>query len=276
MILLNLTAANEPFLAQAPNPNFFGATIQQGAGGQSFWVTPPLIREIVTVQPPSIIQNGVQVDFPPYSDVVELQPPAKQVFLPGSADVVKNAYESVGIINEGGQIRLCALVRPNVIAAARHYNNPPFAPYIGLAVRFIGANGTQTAKIVKVVFTADDFECYQLDQAITVVKPAVVAPVEPDTNYVGRACTMFGLSSLVKPIAGIAPIKFSFSSGTSRTAQVSNKTNSPVQIQPGDSGSPCFIIVDGLPRYFGSLAAVNLTVTQINVASPWIPQINAL
>ncbi len=282
MIIQNQTLANEPNSGDALNPQFFGAITEHGGGSKTIWVTPDPVEKLVTYQPPSVIREGVWIDFPPYTESVLLEAPAKEVIIPGTGSIVRNAYESVGIINQGGQIRLCALVRPNVVAVAAHYDNNQYpgggnwASYAGMSVHFIGSAAAQSAKLVKAAFVAEDFLCYYLDQVITVVAPAVIAPPEPDSAYVGRSVVIFGLSGLTKAVAGTTALKYSFANGGTRTAQASNKSNSPVQVQAGDSGSPCFILVGGVPRYFGSLASINLSLIQINVASPHIAAIAAL
>jgi hypothetical protein len=282
MLIANQSPANEPFSGDALNPAFFGATTEHGAGTKTIWVTPDPVERFVTYQPPSVMREGVRIDFPPYTESILLEPPAKEVIVPGGGSIVRNVYESVGIINQGGQIRLCALVRPNVVAVAAHYDNSLYegggnwSSYAGMSVRFIGSAASQSAKLTKPAFKAGDFLCYYLDTNITVVAPAVIAPLEPDSAYVGRSVVIFGLSGLTKAAAGTTILKYSFVNGGARTAQASNKPNAPVQIQAGDSGGPCYIFVNGVPRYFGSIATINLTIIQINVASPHIAAIASL
>jgi len=210
------------------------------------------------------------VTFPSFTTDVYVQPPPIEVMVP-SGNTLVNSYESVGIINPGGQIRLCALVRPNVIAAAHHYNNAPFAPYIGLKVAF----GGEVAVITKVIFTKDDFECYQLDRNILSVKPAAIAALESADRYVSREVITFGLGNLTRPIAGKTLLKYAFASGAGWLATASNKSTAPVVVQAGDSGSPVFISVNGAIKYFGSMASVNLTEIKINMAPPWVADIAA-
>jgi hypothetical protein len=281
MLIANQSSANEPNAGDALNPAFFGTVTEHGGGTKTIWVTPDPVEKLVTYQPPSVIREGVRIDFPPYTESVLLEAPAKEVIIPGSGSIVRNAYESVGIINLGGQIRLCALVRPNVVAVAAHYDNAIYngggnwASYAGMPVHFIGSAGSQTAKMVKAAFVAADFLCYYLDQAITVVAPAAIAPPEPDSAYVGRSVVIFGLSGLTKAVAGTTALKYYFQNPP-WLAQASNKTNAPLQIEPGDSGGPCYITSNGTGRYFGSMGSKNPTLININAATNWAKEIAAL
>ncbi len=271
MITQPASAANELFVNGALNPNFFGVTSTPGES-KTVSVKPAPITQKVTVTPLSVVQDGVTVNFPPYTIDVVIQAPAQDVTIPSVGGGLKNVYESVGVINPAGQIRLCALVRPNVIAAARHYNNPPYGSYLGMQVAF---GQGEIANIVRVIFTRDDFECYQLDRNITSVQPAHVAPLEPNA-YVNREIIVFGLGALRRVIAGKTVLKFAFGSLTSWVGTISNKTNQPVVIQPGDSGSPVFIVANSVVQYFGSISTINLTETKVNIASPWVAEIAAL
>jgi hypothetical protein len=275
MNILNESTANEPLInGTTPNPKFFGSVATTGAP-TTVTVTPDPIKQVVTVTPPSIVKDGVTVTFPPYAQEVTLQPPAVQVTIPGTAGAVKNVYDSVGVINFGGQVRLCALVRPNVIAAAHHYNNSPYAPYIGMTVAFFGVNGIESAVISGVILTRDDFECYRLDRAITGVQPAEIAPLEPD-SYIGRSFVVFGLANASKPVAAMTTMKYAFAQGAGWIATCSNKLSMPAVVERGDSGSPAFLVIDGRPRYFGSLASINLTTFQVNMAPPHAKDILSL
>lgn len=277
MIVANFSLLNLPLLDnKAINPAFFGTTVIHGEGGKTFWVNPAAVMQTVTVQPFPVVQDGLVVEFPPYTELISVQPPAKQVTIPGATDSLKSSYESVGVINPTGQIRLCALVRPDVIAAARHYNNAPYQPYVGMEVRFVGSLGTEVAKIERVIFTRDDFECYKLDRKIQVVAPAAIAPVESSISYAGRAVICFGLSDLTKPVATYTPLKYAFPNGAGWVATGTNRAGSAAVIERGDSGSPVFIISGGAPKYFGSFAAMNLTTFTVNMACPWVAEINSL
>jgi hypothetical protein len=271
MIIQNLSASNELFVNGALNPSFFGVTSTPSAS-KTVPVTPPPITQRVTVTPPSVVQDGVTVNFPPYSQDVTLQPPPVQITIPSVGGDLRNTFESVGLINPGGQFRLCALVRPNVIAAARHYNNAPYTPYIGMTVAFISG---ETAKITGVVLTRDDFECYRLDKNITGVQPASIAPLEPNF-YSGREIIMFGLADQKRPVAGKTTLKYAFGTSSSWVGTTSNKASAPIMVQPGDSGSPVFIVANGVVQYFGSLGSVNLSETKINLACPHAAEIGAL
>lgn len=271
MIIQSLSASNELFVNGVLNPNFFGVT-STPSESKTVTVTPAPIVQRVTVTPPSIVQDGVTVNFPPYSQDVTFQPPPVQVTIPSVGGDLKNIYQSVGVINPGGQIRLCALVRPNVIAAARHYNNSPYAPYIGMTVVF--TSGEQ-AKITGVVFTRDDFECYQIDKNITGVQPASIAPLEPNA-YSGREIIVFGLADQKRPVAGKTILKYAFGTSSSWVGTMSNKSTAPVMVQPGDSGSPVFIVANAVVQYFGSLGSINLSETKVNLACPHVAEIGAL
>ncbi len=271
MIIQNLSISNELFVNDVLNPKFFGVT-STPSESKTVTVTPPPIVQRLTVTPPSIMQDGVVVNFPPYTQDVTFQPPPVQVTIPSVGGSLSNTFESVGVINPGGQIRLCALVRPNVVAAARHYNNPPYASYAGMTVVF--GNG-ELAKITGVIFTRDDFECYKLDRSITSVRPASIAPLEPNA-YSNREIIMFGLADLRRPVAGKTNLKYAFGNGVGWVGTVSNKSTAPVVVQPGDSGSPVFITANGVVQYFGSLASVNLTETKVNLACPHSAEIAAL
>lgn len=279
MRLSSSSSSNEPLAGlDSINPQFFGAiTETTQTDTQSFWVSPQPISRSVTVTPAPVVQNGVVVDFPPYTEEVWIQPPAKEVVIHiGGTSLLKNSFESVGVI-QGGHLRLCALVRPNVIAAARHYNVAPFASYIGMTVKFVGSAGTETAKITRVAFTKDDFECYYLDKDISAVSPAVIAPLETPSFYSGREVVLFGLASLAKPIAGKTKTNYAFGQQSGAwTATGSNRVGSPVIIEKGDSGAPAFLIANGSPRYLGSMAAMNLSAWTVNLASPHAAAISAL
>ncbi len=263
MIILNKTVANDLFADGVLNPKFFGVT---STPSQSKIVTvkPAAVVQRVTVTPTPIIQDGVEVKFPPYSQDVTLQAPSIDVTIPSVGGDLKNTFESVGVINPGGQLRLCALVRPNIIAAARHYNNAPFQSYIGMTVSF---GPGELAKIMRVIYTQDDFECYQLDRNITSVQPASIAPLEP-LAYTQREVIVFGLANLNTPVAAKTFLKYAFGNGPSWVATASNKPTQPLVVERGDSGSPVFIVANGVVRYFGSLAAVTLTEIKINMAPP--------
>lgn len=270
MLIQNGSISNELFVNGALNPKFFGVT-SLPSQSRIITVTPPP----VIVSPPDQIVEGIVVKFPSYPS----QPPAIEVVVPSVGGDLKNTFESVGIINPGGQIRLCALVRPNVIAAAHHYNETflngqptGWRPYIGMTVAF----GAQTAIIRNVVFTADDFECYQLDRSITSVQPAPIAALESASAYVNREITVFGLLALTRPVAAKTNLKYAFGNGLIWTGTASNKTNQPLTIQAGDSGSPVFIVSNGAVAYFGSLAAVNPTNIIVNIASSHATEIAAL
>ncbi len=271
MIIQTLSASNELFVNGALNPKFFGVT-SAPSQSKTVMVTPPPIVQRVTVTPPSVVQDGFTVNFPPYSQDITIQPPPIQVTIPSVGGDLSNTFQSVGVINPGGQIRLCALVRPNIIAAAHHYNNPPFAPYIGMMVSF--GNGEQ-AKIVEVALTRDDFECYRLDRAITSIQPASVAPLEPNA-YTNREIIMFGLADQSRPVAGKSSLKYAFGNGATWLGTVSNKTSAPIIVQPGDSGSPVFITVNSVVQYFGSIGSVNLSETKVNLGCPHAADIAAL
>lgn len=273
MNILNESLANEPFVGTAINPKFFGAFTTPGTE-TLITVTPPPIKQTVTVTPDPITQDGVTVTFPPYTQDVTLQPPARQVPVPGTGSVLKNRFESVGIINPSGQIRLCALVRPNVIAAAHHYNNTPYQPYIGMDVIFIGSSGIQVAKITRVAITHGDFECYYLDRVIDTVKPTKIAPIVGD--YANKQILAFGLANLTKTVVGQTYMKYAFQQGDTWVGTVSNKQSMPVVVERGDSGSPVFLSVDGESQYLGSMAAINLTQFQVNIAGLHIDEINSL
>lgn len=272
MIILNESPANELFANGALNPAFFGVT-SLPSQSKTVTVTPAPVKTIVTVTPPSIVQDGVTINFPPYNQEVTLQAPDLQVQIPSVGGGLRNTFESVGIINPGGQIRLCALVRPNVIAAAHHYNNAPFQSYIGMQVAF---GQGEFATITGVVLTRDDFECYSLDRNITSVQPAAIAPLEQSPAYTDREVIIFGLLGLKKVVAGRTRLKYSFGNGAIWTAQASNKANQPVVVEKGDSGSPVFISAGGSIRYFGSLATVNPTIININVAAAYAADIASL
>ncbi len=269
MIIQNSSAANELLVNGAINPNFFGVT-STPSQSKTVTVTPAPVVQRVTVTPPSVVQDGVLVDFPPYTEEIVIQPPSRQVSIPSVGGDLKNTFESVGVINPGGQIRLCALIRPNVIAAAHHYNNPPYQSYIGMMVVF----GQQQAKIARVIFTADDFECYQLDSAIATVQPAPIAPVIGD--YVGREIIVFGLAGAARPVAGKTSLKYAFINSTSGVGTVNNRAGQPVVVERGDSGSPVFMVANNVVHYLGSLAAMNLTQFQVNIASPHVSAIQSL
>lgn len=271
MIILNSSLANELFANGGLNPNFFGVTSTPGES-KTVIVKPDPIKQTVTVTPPSVVQDGVTVNFPPYTTEVTLQPPSKEIVIPSVGGGLKNIYESVGVINPAGQIRLCALVRPNVIAAARHYNNAPFESYIGMHVAF---GQGEIATITRVVLTHDDFECYQLDRNITSVQPAHIAPLEPNA-YTNREIIVFGLADARRVVAAKTALKFAFGSGTGWVGTASNKTNQPLAVQKGDSGSPVFIVANGVVQYFGSLASINLTDLRVNMAPPHAAEIAAL
>ncbi len=271
MIIQNLSLANELYVNGALNPKFFGVT-STPSESKTVTVTPAPVTTKVTVTPASIVQDGVTVNFPPYTQEVTFQPPAVNVVIPSTGGSLSNVFESVGVTSGNGQFRLVALVRPNVVAGARHYNNAPFSPYIGLIVTF--ANGEQ-AKIVDVVFTRDDFECYRLDRNITGIRPAPIAPLEPNA-YTNREIVMFGLADKSRPVAGKTAIKYAFGSGVGWVATVGNKSTSPVVVQAGDSGSPVFITANGAVQYLGSLGSISLTETKVNMACPHLAEISAL
>ncbi len=269
MIIQNLSTANELFVNGSLNPNFFGVS-SLPSQTKTVTVTPAPIVTQVRVTPPSVIQDGVTVNFPPYTENVTVQPPSVQVTIPSVGGDLRNTFESVGVINPGGQIRLCALVRPNVIAAARHYNNAPYQSYIGMMVVF----GTQKSTIKAVVFTADDFECYSLDDPIDTVQPAPIAPIVGD--YAGREIIVFGLASASRPVAGKTSLKYAFIGAAGGVATAGNRSGSSVVVERGDSGSPVFMVVDNVVQYLGSMAAVNLTQFQVNMASPHAAKIRSL
>ncbi len=271
MIIQNLSLANELYVNGALNPKFFGVT-STPSESKTVTVTPAPVTTKVTVTPASIVQDGVTVNFPPYTQEVTFQPPAVNVVIPSTGGSLSNVFESVGVTSGNGQFRLVALVRPNVVAGARHYNNPPFAPYIGLVVTF--ANGEQ-AKIVDVAFTRDDFECYRLDRNITGVRPAVIASLEANA-YSGREIIMFGLAEKTRPVAGKTFLKYAFGGAVSWVGTVANKSTSPCFVQAGDSGSPVFIVSGGVVKYFGSLGSISLTETKVNIACPHSAEIGAL
>lgn len=272
MLIQNESSTNELFANGALNPAFFGVTALPSQS-KTVAVTPAPVKTTVTVTPPPVVQDGITVTFPPYQQEITLQPPSINVQIPSTGGGLKNTFESVGVINPSGQIRLCALVRPNVIAAAHHYNNAPFQSYIGMQVIF--GNG-ETATITDVVLTRDDFECYSLDRNITSVQPAAIAPLEPSPNYTDREVIIFGLLGLKKAAAGRTRLKYAFGNGAIWSAQASNKINQPVVVEKGDSGSPVFITVAGAVRYFGSLASVNPSLITINVAAAYAADISSL
>lgn len=271
MTILNATIANELLVNGALNPKFFGVT---STPSQSTVVSvkPDPITTKVTVTPPPVVRDGFTVTFPPYATDVVVQAPPVDILVPSVGGDLKNTFESVGVISVNGQQRLCALVRPHVIAAARHYNNPPFASYIGGIVRFTTG---ELASIVGVALTRDDFECYYLDRPIATVQPAAIAPLEPNL-YTAREIIMFGLGDKVRPIAGRTALKYAFGNGPTWMATASNKVSQPLNVQSGDSGSPVFITANGVVQYFGSIASINLTETKINMACPHSAEIAAL
>ncbi len=272
MIIQNASIANELLLPDGSlNPKFFGVTTP-ASQTKTVSVKPAPVTARVQVTPTPVIQDGITVNFPPYTTDVVVQAPAIDVSVPTVGGDLKNVFESVGVIHGNGQVRLCALVRPDVIAAAHHYNNPPYASYIGQTVRFTTG---EEAKIVSVIFTQDDFECYRLDKAIATVQPASIAPLEPNA-YTNREVIMFGLADKVRPVAGKTALKYAFGNGSFWIGTASNKAGQPVNVQSGDSGSPVFITANGAIQYFGSLASINLTETKINMACPYAAEISAL
>ena len=269
MLITNNVPANQ--LATADGflcSGFFGLATSPGTGVKQVVVHPPPVT--VKTTPPSQVVEGVTVNFPPFETTV--QPPDITIDVPISAPTLSNQFQSVGLVMDVVP-RLVCLVRPNVVAGARHYNPPMFSRgYVGKTVRFFAGDGTiEQAIITKVAANRGDLEFYYLDHNIGVVKPASLSNIGP--SLAGVALTTFGLvgprsnPGALTAQAGRSLAKYAFANqdGTI-TATMGNKVGSPSVMEAGDSGSPSFFITTtGQALFIGTTSTIDLSQWQLNV-----------
>lgn len=305
MQIASYSSTNQPFANNGINSSFFGATVSAGGAGstevitvssppvvQQFTVQPPPYTTTVSVQPPSITQviDGVPtvIDFPPIQQQIVVTPPPivtsvtvtppsqqKTIVTPGGSATVKNAYESVGIV-DGAPPKLVALVRPNVVAGAKHYALVP-----GNKVTFYSSNGPVSSTVKGVAGTYGDLELYYLNDSISGVQPVAI-PTFAISAFTGRPIVTFGLVGSRSgpynwtPAAVAMKIARVTASSGVWTATCTNPTLQSF-LEPGDSGGPNFFTdtTTSILYYLGSTHEISSTFT-VNVACPWASQINSL
>jgi hypothetical protein len=279
MVIQSYSSANQPFANNAVNPAFFGAKSQPGTiPPKSVQVQPPPYQ--TTVQPPPFqtTVGGVPITVTPGPIQVTVPVPVQTVALPsqGSSSVVRNQYESVGLV-AGNPPKLCCLVRPNVVAAAQHYALQP-----GDTISFFGPNGVETATVKGVALTFGDLELYYLNAPVTSVNYALITSSLATQAYAGMSAISFGLvgSRQNAPYNWIPAATQSLISrvipGTGGVWDATISAQPPGSyLEYGDSGSPNFITLGGQVYFIGTDRKVG-SMLDVNMISPVVSQVNSL
>jgi hypothetical protein len=305
MIIKNASTTDQPFSSGVLNTNFFGVsssatstvqetvTIQPPPYERTLVVTPPPYTSDVYIQPPAIVQTidglsvtvtpppikqSVTVQPPPISQEVTITPPAYTTVVTKSGSTVsKNQFESVGVV-QTWPYRLTALVKPNVIAAALHYSLP-----IGAKVRFYTSKGFEERTVRSVAATFFDLQLYYLDAAVTAVQPAQILNQTDTIWYRGKTVVTFGLIGSRSDYSNWIPA--AFRNGSIRTVgQVSMAdysvsclmSSTTFMLEPGDSGSPSFILDNNQYYFLGSTRKIASATYEVNAAFSRLAVINSL
>jgi hypothetical protein len=271
MVISGYSQANALVLNSVSNPAF--GYLQAGAQptSQDVVFQPDPIQVPITVQVPSITQDGVTVDFPPFTQIITVTPPPVTRSVP-ILGVSINPYECVGVI-QTNPIRLCALIKPTLIALANHY---PASP--GEAVIFYGKNGVVTATIKELAATFGDLDIWRLQTPVTDITPARLASDMQIAAYISQPIVSFGLvgSRNITPYNWIPVatdgriLRAIRGTGGVMTCTCMLLNNS--MTEPGDSGSPNFFMWNSVPFYLGADRKMGSTF-EVNMVHPWIAQL---
>jgi hypothetical protein len=158
--------------------------------------------------------------------------------------------------------RLGTLISPNLMAMAKHY-----APPIGVAVTF---NGTLST-VKEYAYQNGDALIVRLnDPLVTEIAPAPIAT--PDEVRQGRNFICVALKDKTSMIAGKTSLGVVYSNNLmARFSQMET-----AKLQPGDSGAPVFVDVNGQWKLAGTNYAITPTAFFSNLLGNFSEHIKTL
>lgn len=184
-----------------------------------------------------------------------------------ASPVQRDALQLPGIcIIETNPPRLAALVGGNLIALAKHYTPPA-----GVAVTIFTSGSAISSTITGIASIYGDLMIMRIsDDVGQYVSPAPIA-----TNAEIRSAGSFvvvGLKDLHSIVAGPATPVTIYATGK----LVKFRQTEGATLQPGDSGGPGFIFVNGNWKYLGSHYGITKTEYFSNVAALYADAISKL
>lgn len=184
-----------------------------------------------------------------------------------ASPVQRDALQLPGIcIIETNPPRLAALVGSNLIALAKHYTPP-----VGVAVTVLASGNSVVTTITGIASVYGDLLIMRLaDNIGEIVDPAVIASLTEIKN--AGTFVVTGLKDLRTLIAAPSVPVTIYATGK----MIKFRQTEFATLQPGDSGAPSFVHVNGQWKYLGSNFGITKTEYFTNVAATYAANIAAL